>query len=253
MKNIILFACICFLASGCASSGDLAQQQRKVTTQEQRLMQLEDLRPVLANQNAEIDQLKSRIGALEGRIDELNRKLDIARQPPPSATGAPGGDNIRITPYPEKTRADKYAEEPPASAEQEMKSPSSAASVDPAQALYDKALQQFNANNYPTAQATWGEFLQKYKSHPLAPNALFWQGECHYQQRDYPKAILAYQEVIGKYPKSPKYPTALLKQGISFVIIGKKDAGKLVLNDVIKKFPNSPEAKRADEFLHSAN
>lgn len=251
MKNLILLLCIACLASACASSGDLAQAQRKVNYAEQRIGQLEDIRPVVANQNAEIDQLKSRIGALEGRLDELNRKLDMSRQSSAPAQPVIPEDGIRVQP---PNRADKYSEEAPSSAEEEMKKPSgSTASGDSAQALYDKALQSFNSNNYPAALASWTEFIQKYKNHPLAPNALFWQGECHYQQRDYPKAILSYQEVIGKYPKSAKYPTALLKQGISFVIIGKKDAGKLVLNDVIKKFPNSPEAKRANEFLHSSN
>jgi TolA-binding protein len=85
------------------------------------------------------------------------------------------------------------------------------------------------------------------------PNALFWQGECHYQMRDYARAILAYQKVIENYKKSNKYRPAMLKQGISFFKMDKKKPGRLVLQDLIDKHPQSAEARRAKTFLQTSD
>ncbi len=250
MKNALLLLCLCVLSAACATSGDIAAQQRSLNVQEQRLASLEETRNTLANHGAEIDLLRSKVAALEGKIEDMQRKLSVPTAPPagipPEDGGVPG---VRINPYGEK----KEGAAAPGSADDELRGQSQAGEAgDPAKDLYDRALAEFNRSNYQGAQSLWLEFSDKYKKHQLAPNALFWRGECFYQMRDYPNAILAYQEVIGKYPKSAKYPAALLKQGISFVIIGKKEAGRLVLTDVIKKYPNTPEAKRADEFLRSA-
>ena len=121
--------------------------------------------------------------------------------------------------------------------------------ADPAKLLYDKALAAFKQRKYAAARAAWNEVAETFPKHALVPNALFWQGECFYQEGDYARAVLAYQEVISKYPDSGKYPSSLLKQGISFMKLKKTKAGTLILNDVIKKFPDSPEAKRAKSYI----
>lgn len=256
MKRMLLLILLVMFAGGCATSGQVEQQQARLSDQQRQLERFEQLRPAVAQNSAAIDNLNKRIAALEGRIDELQRRLEV-----PATVQYPEAPQ---DPFAEREGATDATGLPPQTGTQT--SPAQAASPesmqpsatqgpqkDPAQDLYDTALKQFNERNYQAAQATWKNFSETYKDNSLVPNALFWQGESFYQMRDYPKAILAYQEVISKYPKSPKYASALLKQGISFIIIGKKDAGRLVLSDVIKKFPNSPEAKRADEFLSNAN
>ncbi len=262
MKRQFAVLALALFTGACATSGQVEQQQARISEQQQRMERFEELRPAIAQNSAALDTLNKRVAALEGRIDELQRRLSV---PPPSLPPDPFAEREGSTaepgpePYPpqEQTAAIPAGQIPGAQEAARPAEPAPSAaptpSQDPAQTLYDTALRQFNERNYQAAQATWKQFAEQYKDNPLVPNALFWQGESFYQQRDYPKAILAYQEVISKYPNNPKYSAALLKQGISFIIIGKKDAGRLVLNDVIKKFPNTPEAKRAEEFLNNAN
>jgi len=262
MNRMMLVFLLALFASACASSSDVQQQQARLAEQQRKLERFEELRPAVARNAASLDALNKRVSALEGRIAELQRRLDVpsAASPYPQAPEDPfaeregtaqPGEQLQPesgVPAPEQSTNQGIPTMPQEPTPQRPEPP-----ADPAQALYDKALRQFNERNYQAAQATWKQFTEQHKDNPLVPNALFWQGESYYQMRDYPKAILAYQEIIGKYPTSPKYPSALLKQGISFIIIGKKEAGRLVLNDVIKKFPGTPEARRAEEFLSNAN
>lgn len=264
MKKVLLVVLFSLVASGCASTSQVEQQQATLAEQQRKLEKFEELRPAIARNAASIDSLNKRIATLEGRLDELQRRLEVPSATPyPQAPEDPFAEREGATPpgmegVDQMTGRPQQPQQPtgqqPSFADQQAQAPQQPAEpADPAQALYDKALKEFNERNYQAAQANWKKFSEQYKDNPLVPNALFWQGESFYQMRDYPKAILAYQEIIGKHPKSPKYPAALLKQGISFIIIGKKDAGRLVLNDVIEKFPGTPEARRAKEFLSNAN
>lgn len=120
---------------------------------------------------------------------------------------------------------------------------------DPAQALYDLAMQAFHDRNYAQAQGMWQEFATTFSEHPLVANALFWQGESFFQMQDYGQAVLAYQDVISKHPESNKYAASMLKQGASFFRLGKDRAGALVLEDLIDRYPDQPEAARAKSLL----
>ncbi len=252
-KSIALLACLAFLLGACARTDDVQTLQNRTMSQEQRINSLEQLRKIQADQSLQIDQLQTRMNKLEGRINELHHRLEVKAPEPaypagpelpvpgaqpglqPGATDATG-TQTPVTPV-----------TPPVATTPEQ------APVDPAQALYDKALKLFNEQNYQAAQATWKEFADKYPQNSLVSNAIFWQGESYYQMRDYPKAILSYNEIIHKYQNSPKYRSAMLKQGISFIIIKRTEAGRVVLNDLIKKYPNTPEAQRAEEFLKNSN
>ncbi|MBI9111437.1 tol-pal system protein YbgF [Maridesulfovibrio ferrireducens] len=121
--------------------------------------------------------------------------------------------------------------------------------ADPAQALYNKALESFKAREYKKAIVDWAEFTKNFPKNSLVPNSIFWEGECYYQLKDYPNAALKYQVVIAKYPSSNKFKSAMLKQGICLIKLGKTKSGKYILEDLIKKAPESAEAKRAKEVI----
>lgn len=121
--------------------------------------------------------------------------------------------------------------------------------TDPAQQIYEQALESFNQREYAQAISLWSEFMESFSEHELVPNAYFWQGESYYQLQDYAQAALQYQEIIENFPESSKYPTSLLKQGLSFYHLDKNKAGRILLQELIDEYPDSAEAKRARIFL----
>ncbi len=246
-KSLILLLGPALLLGACARADDVQTLESQTMAQERRINSLEDLRKVQADQSLQIDQLRTRVNKLEGRVNELHRRLEV-KAPEPTY---PAGPDL-TTPGLQPGAAQTPGLTPATPTTPSIATPQQP-QVDPAQALYDKALKLFNEQNYQAAQATWQEFAEKYPQNSLVSNAVFWQGESYYQMRDYPKAILSYHEIIDKYPNSPKYRAAMLKQGISFIIIKRTEAGRVVLNDLIKKYPNTPEAKRAEDFLKNSN
>jgi tol-pal system protein YbgF len=162
----------------------------------------------------------------------------------PPAPATPGQPGATAPGHPAATAA-----APAAPANAPSVSTAAPAPGDPAEAVYNKAREAFEARKYADAQAMWEEFTTKNPDHKLAANAVFWQGESYYQLGDYARAILKYQDVIDKHAKSDKYRSAVLKQGMSFIKLGRDKAGKVLLQDLIKKFPDSVEAKRAKAVL----
>lgn len=242
MKKIIVLLILTLPLAACVKNNELTALQNRVAALEQRL---DTVQPNLADNWAEMQQVQARQGQLEGRMDELERRFTA---PAPETLGPSfNGEYTGVVPPPESGISPEEAVE--LYGDDHLTIPES--DMDPAQALYNRALQEFRARNYETAQTLWAEFVQANPHHDLTANAYFWQGECFYQLRDYPEAILAYQQVIQDYPDSSKYPGALLKQGVSFLAIGKDDAGKVVLERLIEQYPNSPEADKAREFLRT--
>lgn len=227
MSRFLLAAALLALC-GCASQHDHDILRQRVLQLENRVKDLDGLRPGQANMGAELDSLKSRANALDGKVDELSRKLDSLQRtvsppppPPPTETGEGGEPRREVV-------------------------------EDPAEALYNEAYNLFRQGNYQGAANTWGEFVRAYKAHQLVPNAIYQQGEAYMAMKDYNRAVLAYEEIITKHAKSPKAPGAYYKQGQAFLLSGKKDAAKLRFNETIQKFPNTPEAAQAKDGLAKA-
>ncbi|GAU07842.1 tol-pal system protein YbgF [Desulfoplanes formicivorans] len=218
---------------------------------------------------AEIEQLRVQLATVRGEVDGLTRKMQILASNQDNATSALTHMNATTSRMNRVVTAmagqlgmdlaefhQESAQPRPSQAVQGVRpkqtsQPEAAPGYESAQALYKKALNSFYAKDYAQALSLWEEFATTFTKDSLVPNALFWQGECHYQMRDYARAILAYQKVIETYPKSNKYRPALLKQGISFFKMNKKKPGKLVLQDLIKKYPQSAEARRAKAYLQT--
>ncbi|MFH1914636.1 MAG: tol-pal system protein YbgF [Pseudomonadota bacterium] len=122
------------------------------------------------------------------------------------------------------------------------KTPAKPTPASGAQAMYDAALTKYNSGDFVGARGSFDEFLGKYPSDGLAPNALYWKGETYYSQKDYAQAILTFREVTSRFPKHAKAASALLKTGMSYDRVGDRDNAVFYLRALVEDFPASAPA-----------
>lgn len=114
---------------------------------------------------------------------------------------------------------------------------------------YDAALALYNKGQYATAAEKFSAFLRNNPSGSLAPNAMYWQGECLYSQGKYDSSIIIFKDLVGKYPKHPKAAAALLKAGFAYAQIRDMENARFYWQILIDDFPQSEPAKLARKRL----
>ena len=188
----------------------------------------------LGGEGSSLADLSRRVQKLEGNLRQMGSQLGVEVDGQQPAAQTQDGQN----PF--------QAQQPAAQA---AKQPEPAASSDPAEALYNKGMQAYQAKEYDKAAGLWRDVAKSYPKHALASNAYFWLGEAYFQKGDWGQAVLNYNEVADKFPKSNKAPSAMLKMGMAFQKLNKKEAARLMFQDLIKKHPDSAEARRAKSLL----
>jgi len=110
---------------------------------------------------------------------------------------------------------------------------------------YDLAYGYVLRKDYALAAQAFGDFMGKYPSDKLLPNAQYWLGESQYQQQRYREAAESFLAVSTKYERSGKAPEALLRLGQSLAALNQKEAACATLAEVGRKYPKaSPAVKR---------
>jgi tol-pal system protein YbgF len=261
-----------FLGS-CATDEKFAYTNDQINSANKRIASLEEsvdktidkkLSAINSNQASlrlEINQLKTDISGLSGRVEEnenlvkhsLEKDLTSQDTLRNELTGlsskvanleASVAQQQRYLNMEETQPEGGVQEKPETAAEQE-----GAAQDSGEQFLYDSSLAQFNDGQFNESMSGFKGFLEQYPKSDLADNAQFWIGECLMGLNQYEEAIVAFQVVIEKYPKGNKVPNAMLRQAIAFLELNDKKASKALLNQVIKKYPKSSEAKVAQKKL----
>jgi tol-pal system protein YbgF len=105
---------------------------------------------------------------------------------------------------------------------------------------YEVAYSYIIQRDYGAAQAGFTDFMKRYPKDALVPNALYWLGETHYQQRNFADAAEAFDLVTRLYSSSPKAADSQLKRALSFSALGKNNEACAALSDLDKKFQNAP-------------
>lgn len=118
-----------------------------------------------------------------------------------------------------------------------------------AQDLYDAALRQFRRGSYETARAGLAEFLSRYPSHELAPDAQYYRAETYAESGDPDTALEEYARVLELYPNSQRAPTALYKSGRIELDRGNTDDARTYFNRVVQGYPGSDEVELARREL----
>ena len=91
--------------------------------------------------------------------------------------------------------------------------------------------------DYALAEQSLHEFLKKYPSDRLAPDAQFWLGESLFQRQRYDEAAASFLDLSTKHKSHPKAPEALLRLGQSLAQLGQKDMSCATLNEAMRKYP----------------
>lgn len=248
--------------------------------------QIQDLTGRLEQQNFDISQMREKLDRaladIELRLGDVDKKAGLAspsssssspltggEEPPPgiqSGTLAPG-DKGGVVPQPPSdfpplsAPADPNAPAPADSPTQQplgslREAPGGAGippkdiAADPA-SLYEGAFSQLKNGNYVKAQGELEGFLKSFPDHPLAANATYWLGECHYAQGHHDKAARIFAESYKKYPKGPKVADSLLKMGMSLGGLGKTKEACVTLQQLKKEFPSGQATvlRRADQEM----
>jgi tol-pal system protein YbgF len=279
-KSAILCLLACILSASflgsCATDEKFAYTNDQINTTNKRITALEEsvdksidkkLSAISSNQASlrlEIDQLKTDISSLSGRVEENENLVKHSLEKDLTSQDTLRNEVTTLSSKVEKLEAsvaqhqsylgieESQQEEtaqgkPEAAAEPAEKE--GAAQDSGEQFSYDSSLALYNEKQYSEAINGFKTFLEKYPKSDLADNAQFWIGECNMGLSQYEDAIVAFQEVIEKYPKGNKVPNAMLRQAIAFLEINDKKASKTLLNQLIKKYPKSSEAKVAQKKL----
>jgi tol-pal system protein YbgF len=151
-------------------------------------------------------------------------------QPPVQTTSAdnppPGGEQL---PPPPKTNAVA-----PGSA-QLATLPPSASPKDEYELAYGYVLHK----DYGLAEQAFRDFVRKYPSEKLLPEAQFWLGESLFQQQRYRDAAESFLAVSTKFGSSSKAPDSLLRLGQSLTALHQKEAACATLAEVGRKYPRA--------------
>ena len=104
---------------------------------------------------------------------------------------------------------------------------------------YDLAYGYVLHKDYGLAADTFRDFLHKYPSDRLTPEAQYWLGESLFQDQHYRDAAEAFLAMSTKYETTARAPDALLRLGQSLAALGEKEAACASLGEVLRKYPRA--------------
>lgn len=110
------------------------------------------------------------------------------------------------------------------------------------EALYNLGYSQLLNGNYAGSEENLRAFLQRYGSHPLAPNASYWLAETYFARGQYDTAVQEFSNTYKSYPQGEKAPDSLLKLGLSLAELNELDAACATLSEMLNRFPNAPRS-----------
>lgn len=129
----------------------------------------------------------------------------------------------------------------------EPSQPAAQASED--ERAFNAAVLDYNRGNYPLAAEGLDHFLKTYPQSAKRPDALFFLGLCHYNQRTFDKAQQAFDRIIRDHAASPQFLPAKLKRAQCLLKQGLKPAAVRAFRELVDGFSGSAEARTAQQEL----
>ncbi len=231
---------------GCATMEEVDQLRRRTVLLETRVQELESKQQSRGEQleaaiessskkaSAEARAIRETVASMGARQDSLGDRVTVleSRAADVNTTASRFSANAQRIDSLEATLTDLQAK----LTEMEKSraaAPATGAADDAA--LYQKALELFNAGKYDEATAGFEHLLRARPDSKYVSNAHFWIGESHFRKEKYLDALRRYTTVLKEYPESPKFCAAGLKSGLALEKIGEAKQARVFYNQVVQK------------------
>lgn len=188
-----------------------------------------------------IDEIKSEITRLTGRVEDLER---TAHQQQKAANDPKEKEEVQQLHRRIEELERAQAEMLEALKKLQTSAPAAAENTD----AFEKGKASLKAGNLEAAVESFTSYL-KYPKAKNAEEATFLRGEAYFGLKQHKKAIIDFSKFPEKFTKSKRLPAALLKIGQSFEALGMKEDAKGFYQELVDKFPKAPEAKKAKAKL----
>jgi tol-pal system protein YbgF len=107
---------------------------------------------------------------------------------------------------------------------------------------FDLGVGFIRQKDFASAEQTFRDFLERFPSDRLAPDANYWLGESLFNRRQYQEAAEVYLVVTTKYETASRAPDSLLRLGQSLAAIRQKEMACASFAEVARKYPRSSVA-----------
>jgi TolA-binding protein len=186
-----------------------------------------------------IDEVKSEITRLTGRLEDLeraNRERDAQ------------GANTQKEEL--KKLEARLAETEQAQAQMidAIKKMQATQPVAEQPELFEKAKAEQQAGNHEAAVESFSQYLKTSKA-KHTEEATFLRGESFFALKQYKKAIMDFSKFPEKYSKSRRMAAALMRIAASFEALGMAEDAKGFYQELVDKFPKTAEGKKAKAKL----
>ena len=190
---------------------------------------------LLASQAEAIDELKTELARLTGRLEELERAQGQASK----NEGAVQLEAVKKL----ETRLNELEQAQIETLENLKKVQTSSPAADPVSWL-EQGMSRLISGDLEGAAEALSEYLKSSKPRQ-AEEATFLRGEAYFGLKQYKKAIIDFSKFPERFQKSRKMPEALYKIGLSFDALGMREDARNFFQELIEKFPKTAEAKKA--------
>lgn len=190
---------------------------------------------LLASQASAIDELKTELARLTGRLEELERAQGQASKNESAAQL----DAVKKL----ETRLNELEQAQIETLENLKKVQTSSPAADPVSWL-EQGKSRLISGDLEGAAEALSEYLKSSKPRQ-AEEATFLRGEAYFGLKQYKKAIIDFSKFPERFQKSRKMPEALYKIGLSFDALGMREDARNFFQELIEKFPKTVEAKKA--------
>jgi tol-pal system protein YbgF len=256
--RVAVILLVAFLMSvpswGCVTVAEHRKLERRVLDLK-RTQGGNPARQQLADLAAEVDDLRSAIRELTGKLEETGliarQSLEEARKARREAAAA---GSIDAGAAPEASGPGDGASARDAAAAAAVARAGEDIALSDELKSYQAGIAAWRSQNYPSCIDRFRGFLQTYASSSRADDAAFWIADCHYKQGEFKNAVLRFDDVVRNYPTGNRAPDALYRQGESLLKLGPgfREAARRAFERVLKEYPDSaraPEAKRQLEAV----
>ncbi len=233
------------LAKDAADIQSLGEQVRQVQNQIKTIQQVQtDFREGIKSISPQYQVLLDKVDQINLILARISEDLLVLKGPhaPPSIPAE----------APKESRPTPGEKKPPEQKKELPKAGDKAVPPLPAlspQDVYNTAYADYLQGNFDLAIDGFKIYRDNFPESPLADNALFWIGECHFSQKKFGAAIEEFNDLILNYPQSDKIAATYLKKGLALAELGRKEEALMVLKLLLGKYPFEEEARIAQDKI----